>query len=285
MPLYAFCEKNYVHAADAIKGGSYRCIECNTPMKVRGGKNRIPHFYHLRVSPGCYLYNKSEDHLLVQLQIQNFLSPQEIQMEVPFLAIQRIADLVWEKEKIIFEIQCSPILLQTSQARIEDYRKIGYEVIWLLDDRIFNRKRIKPPEIFLRTQACYFFRFQRNHFLGAYDQWEIVSQQERIKRSKPLWIDLRKPRKTPQLEQPAFLPLQVKSRLVNSPFYLHGDRIHQSLQAAASPLIALCLSNWKIMEEKQSQLKEKTSWIHPFLKKYFIIPYTKCLEGILHKLS
>ena len=138
MALYASDGKDYVFAGDAVVGTSYRCLECHSPVKVRRGRHRLPHFYHLHQSRRCHLHSKSEDHLLLQLQLQKLLAPEKLEIEHPFLEIHRIADLIWEKEKLIFEIQCSSLEAEEAEQRIIDYRKVGFETIWLLDDRIFN---------------------------------------------------------------------------------------------------------------------------------------------------
>src|SRR5690348_8116797 len=107
MALYASDGDDYIFAADAAPGGSYRCLDCLAPVKARRGANRIPHFYHLQRSPRCHLYSKSEDHLILQLQLQKLLNCDTAQIERPFFPIHRIADILWDKEKIAFEIQCS----------------------------------------------------------------------------------------------------------------------------------------------------------------------------------
>ncbi len=148
-------------AADAKPGGSYQCLECGSPVKVRRGKNRVPHFYHLQKSSRCRLYSKSEDHLVLQLELQKLLSKKSAKIESPIPDIHRISDLLWEKEKIAFEIQCSSLPLSEAEERVRDYKRVGYEIVWLLDDRIFNRRTVRSAEVFLRTQTCYYFSFQK----------------------------------------------------------------------------------------------------------------------------
>jgi competence protein CoiA len=284
MPLYASDGKDYVYASDALQGGSYRCIECRLPVKVRRGKSRIPHFYHLKTSPSCRLYSKSEDHLLVQLQIQKLLLPEKIQIEIPFLSVHRIADLLWEREKIVFEIQCSSIYTKEAEARIIDYRKMGYEVIWLLDDRLFNRKLVRPAEKFLRTQSCYFFYFRRNGLSFFYDQLEIILDTNRIKKSKALGIYLRRPHGRPSVEWPPFLPNQLLRRISNTLKYFEGDLIHRSLQAALSPWMTLNLQNWKRWEKEMALLEGKMAAVKKIFTEKILRPYLEWLEKILVEL-
>lgn len=285
MPLYATDGENYIYAPNAIKDGSYRCLECRSPLKVRRGKNRIPHFYHIQTTSNCRLYSKSEEHLLVQLQLQNLLSPQEIRMEAPFLSINRIADLLWEKEKIVFEIQCSSIDAKESEARIKDYRKIGYEIVWLLDDRLFNRNYVKSEEFFLRSHSCYFFHFQRNRLSFFYDQLEIIVHKKRIKRSKHLRVDFKRPGKTPEIEWPSFLPQQLLHKIASSPRYFYGDLIHKAIQAPLSPFQTLYLTQWQKNEKELTNQYKIPSLIKNFLKKHILKPYINWLEELLGQIG
>src|SRR5271168_712072 len=100
MALYAYDEEILVYAAHAEERRSYQCSHCRKPVKVRKGPSRIPHFYHLSLSPSCRLYSKSQDHLLAQLAIQKLLPPGEAVLEKPFLDILRVADVIWEPKKI-----------------------------------------------------------------------------------------------------------------------------------------------------------------------------------------
>ncbi len=160
MALYALDGDKFLYALDAKPRELYQCVECLCPVKLKQGRQRNPHFYHIKKSPRCRLYGKSETHLLLQLQLQKLLSCEETEMERPFPSIRRIADVFWEKEKIVFEIQCSSISLEEVSARVLDYGKLGYTVVWLMDDRIFNQRFIRPAEAFLRD------RFASQFFLG-----------------------------------------------------------------------------------------------------------------------
>lgn len=281
MPLYASDEKKSVYAADAAPHGLYRCLECGGRVKVRKGKHRTAHFYHVQAAPACRLYSKSEDHLLIQLQIQNLLLPEKIEMEAPFLTIHRIADLLWEKEKIIFEIQCSLIQPKEAEARMRDYRKMGYEIVWLLDDRFFNRRNKKPSENFLRDQCCYFFRFSRNTSSFFYDQFELQLNNRRIKTSKPFQINLAKPCLTPKIEPPSFLLSQLAYKFSHCPRFFKGDLIDKALQSSLYPTMTLPFTYWKSLEAEWAHQNKKIKRVKFFLKNTALRFYAKCLEKIL----
>ena len=285
MALYASDGDDYIFAADAKSGGSYRCVECQAPVKARRGRNRIPHFYHLQRSSRCHLYSKSEDHLILQLQIQKLLADETAQIERPFFQIHRIADLLWEKEKIAFEIQCSPLDLSEAENRVIDYRKIGYRVVWLLDDRIFNKRFVRTAEEFLRTQPCYFFTFQPAGVSKFYDQMEIVIANKRIKKSFPMKIDLSKPFEKPLLEWPSDLPSQILKKTTQNEFYFHGDCIHQAIQAAAHPTIACRFERWRKLEIELRQANRPRGALAEHFIRFIVRPYHQLLDWLIDRMN
>src|SRR5262249_26072126 len=110
MALYALDDdSNLIFAPDATEFRRYRCLECRGLVQKRVSQERRTHFCHLRNTPQCRLHSKSIDHLILQTSLQERI--QGLEMERPFPSILRIADLCWEAQKIVFEIQCSPITL------------------------------------------------------------------------------------------------------------------------------------------------------------------------------
>jgi competence protein CoiA len=223
MVLFANNGEDAISAWDAQARTPYWCIECNSPLKLRQSKLKFPHFYHISASPSCRLYSKSERHLLIQLAIQKKLPPNEAQLEKPFPQIQRIADLVWEKKKIIFEIQCSPISENEAKARIFEYQSLGYEVIWILDDRLFNKKHVSRAENLIRIHSGYFIS-QGNSFL-IFDQLETIKNRKRVKKGEKCLIDLAKVHPTPQINPTQPIPRLLKERTKNAKYYFENDWI------------------------------------------------------------
>ncbi len=281
MALYATNGEDCIFAADADPAASFRCLECRSPVKVRRGVSRMPHFYHLQKSSRCHLYSKSEDHLLLQLQVQKLFLPDRVEIERPFLSIHRIADLLWEKEKIVFEIQCSKLDLFEAQKRIVDYRKAGYEVVWLLDDRIFNKALIRPAEEFLRSGSAYFFSFERTGFSHFYDQLEIVIDRKRCKKGHPLRVELSKPQRKPTLEWPPSLPSQIQERIASSERYFRGDLLHRAIQSAVDPPTALTLAKWRAAEIELRASNRPARLLSVFFKTCIARPYLMGLEWLL----
>jgi competence protein CoiA len=275
MAFYAIDEDDLVYAPDAIPRKTYWCAECFGPVRRRVGKN-LAHFYHVQTPTRCRLYSKSEDHLLAQLQIQKILLPQTIVMEVPFPKIGRIADLLWEKEKIVFEIQCSAISEVEAKNRIVDYRSLGYEVIWLLDDKQFNKKTLKPAEKFLRSFSAYYISIRHNLHFEFYDQFEVFLDQKRVRKSPKMPLNLAQVLHTPKsIPSKRDFPNQINR--LNSLRYFKRSR----LDCALTGKIGL-MRFWKTMEITCQ--KKKPYRFFQALQK-LTKPYVIFLEKLIQKAS
>jgi len=246
--LYAYDDDGLlVYSADAEKRQGYYCYECHLPVRVRKPFRRIPHFYHRKLSPSCRLYGKSQDHLLAQLAIQKLLPGAAL--EKPFPTISRIGDVVWEPHKLVFEIQCSHISRSEVEARASDYRKAGYQVVWILDDRIFNRKVARPAERWMRQGACYYATL-RGEVPVFYDQFEIYAQERKVYRGQRLRVRLDKPCQMPELSwDPEITPAQVVQR--GDPLYFEGDLCHRALSVSMQNLRTLEL----VYKEREGKAK------------------------------
>lgn len=189
MPSYAFDEHfSIVAAADAAPSKHYRCLECSRRLQKRVGRHRRAHFYHLTAEPGCRLYSKSQAHFLLQLHVQRLLP--DALIERPFPNIRRIADLCSEEMKCVFEIQCSPIDPGEAKRRKADYLKEGYRLIWLLDDRLYNKRRLRVAEAEMRGQCGYYISLKKRLI---YDQFDHIVDKVRVYRGPALAVDLRVP--------------------------------------------------------------------------------------------
>jgi competence protein CoiA len=193
MQLYGLSQKNLILASDAEKGKDYLCPECRTTLRARKGQERQPHFFHLQAVPHCRQHQKGIIHLKLQFYIEALLHEEEPKLEYPFPSIGRIADVACLKSKKIFEIQYSPISLEEAAARCRDYENVGFELIWLLHDHRFNKRKVAAAEAFLRQRACYFTDFDAKGIGLIYDQREILRDRYRLYRGKKIPIDLKKP--------------------------------------------------------------------------------------------
>lgn len=229
MQLYALEEERPILAHEAKKQKNYRCPECLSPLRLREGPHRQAHFYHLKTQTLCRQHNKSLVHLRLQLLLSRRLAGSRI--ERPFPKIGRIADVSWESEKIIFEIQCSPISLNEAKERCRDYKQLGLNVVWILHDRQFNKKTVSEAEAFLRMQPCYFVGDQEIF----YDQFDIIQGARRLFKGPPLPVNLGVylPQKITDAEHPKILHFRAK----HHPLYFQGDLSDNLFQSQGFALL------------------------------------------------
>lgn len=152
-------------------------------------------------------------------------------MESAFPAIARIADVSWPSQKIIFEIQCSPLSLEEAQGRCADYKEEGYEVIWILHDKRFNQKNLSAAELYLRQSGGYFTNINKKGSGEIYDQFEVIQRHRRKFKGPKLPVDpLKISRMPPITSQDIALPQQVLQRLSKWKYYVEGDLLHRLIQ-------------------------------------------------------
>lgn len=272
MALYAVDDDDLIYAGQAEPGKIYWCLDCFGPVKRRRGKSWFPHFYHLKSSPKCRLYSKTEDHLLAQMQLQKLFPEGALQIERPFITINRVADLCWEQEKVVFEIQCSSLTEKEGEMRIRDYKSAGYDVIWLLHDKRYNKQVIRPAEDYLRKQSTYYMTLRRGLNSEYYDQFEVFAEGKRVKKGRQMPIDLRKIRRTPKISfNEELFPKQIIQ--LNCPRYFIGDRTDRALRN-----YSLSMQNWRGLEIQLGKPKLKVSKWRQWIWTYIGLPYLDILR-------
>ena len=184
MQIYALDHMSrLVHTRAAVRGIKYTCPECHQEVRMRGGRVRRSHFYHPDAT-SCVLHGKSLTHIHIQCALQNMLSPEQVQLELRFPEIGRVADVVWPAQKLIFEVQVSPIKAEEVRARNRDYAKAGYRIVWILHDRRFNRSRFTAAEAALRFSPHYFTNMNAFGKGFFYDQYACCRFKRRRERSQ-----------------------------------------------------------------------------------------------------
>jgi hypothetical protein len=264
MPLYALDKSGLIVAARrATPYQRYFCLECKGPLQKRNGKQRQDHFCHCHNSCACRLHQRSSDHLNLQVFLQKKYP--FLQIEQPFASLLRIADLCWEQEKIIFEIQCSPIDPRQARKREADYAREGYKTIWLLDDRLYNRRRALRPgeEELIRCNGYYF----NNSSKMIYDQATFIVNGIRRFRSAPMPVTLVDPG---WVVSRSSLTRQLKQRIGQR--YFSGDLYDRAVRYP-SYLQSL------LEHEKEALSREVSSRLAFVLQKYGWIG----LEWLLQK--
>ncbi|MBF5059451.1 hypothetical protein NEPTK9_000965 [Candidatus Neptunochlamydia vexilliferae] len=156
----------------------------------------------------------SRPHLIIQKVLMRSL-PGSV-LEHPFPSIGRIADLVYFPKKLIFEVQCSPINLYEVRKRNEDYASLGFTVIWILHDRIFNKEILPPAEFYLRQKLAYYTSMNQFGQGFFYDQLDFLQGLKRVYKSPPHLLKSFLPR---PFQAPFFFPKKLKQRR----YYLIGD--------------------------------------------------------------
>lgn len=191
MQLHALDNNEHlVNARHARKQIDYYCLECQGTVRLRSGLQRQPHFYHLDPTPLCRQHQKGIVHIQLQSYFLQQLGNRDCQLECPFKEIGRIADVAWFSEKIVFEIQFSPISKEEVIARSRDYRKMGWEIVWVLHDAKFNQRRLSGAETVLRSSPHFFSNFNSSGEGIIYDQFAICERGVRYHKLPPLAIDI-----------------------------------------------------------------------------------------------
>jgi competence protein CoiA len=192
MQLYALDQDGqFISARRALRQINYQCLECQQIVRLRGGPQRQHHFYHLEPTPFCRQHQKGPIHLQLQSYFLQHLPPGDCQLEYSFPSIQRIADVAWPSQKIIFEIQYSPITAEEVLARNRDYQQLGWRVVWILHNHRYNQMRLSAAELALRSSPHFFSNMDPLGSGMIYDQFDICEKGLRHKSLPPLPINIR----------------------------------------------------------------------------------------------
>ncbi|CAD2078697.1 competence protein CoiA [Jeotgalicoccus coquinae] len=124
-------------AHNAVKSGRYFCPVCETPVVLKAGSIKVPHFSHHHILQcSRYLY-KRESLLHLKLKHDLYLELNRYYataMEYYLESIEQIPDLLIERD-LALEIQLSRISPELILSRTEGYYKLGMRVMWLLDQK------------------------------------------------------------------------------------------------------------------------------------------------------
>ncbi len=243
MQLFAKdCNNRLVSATGASKGIDYFCRECRGPLRLRGGLHVQLHFYHSSKKTICSQSQKSLHHIQTQQFILNMLEDDTALLEKQFEQIGRIADVVWESKKLIFEVQCSWISKEEVKQRNADYKSLGYNVIWILHEMRYNRERPSGAEVYLRASPHYFTNIDPQGRGWIYDQMERTKRGLRISDGQRKAVRLDLPRDRSQergAKESLPVPESFRLRLKEWPVYFSGDFLDAWLQGDRSVMAIL----------------------------------------------
>lgn len=178
-----------IDAADALHQVDYCCPECGGVVRLRRGEERAAHFFHRDEGKACHIRHKVGLHQAVQSHLLALLGPASCTCECPFKEISRVADLAFHPQKIVFEVQVSPINPEEAQRRTLDYWGIGWHVIWLLHAATYGKRSASPFEKILVPIPHYFTDI-------GYRGGKIWDELSAVRGSKRYWYHLPPLRKT-----------------------------------------------------------------------------------------
>lgn len=195
MHLYALNKSGeLVSALYANRQENFECLECGGVVRRRAGLHRHAHFFHLKDASSCSLHGKGMAHIQIQAYLQKQIPQGDSALEHRFSHIGRIADCVWFSEKLVFEVQCSPISREEVLNRMRDYRSIGYETVWILHDRLYNKKNLREAEEALKSTRYYFSNMDEEGKGVIYDQFDFKKGNKRLIKLPPLPIAISSPK-------------------------------------------------------------------------------------------
>ena len=195
-------------------------------------------------------------HIAIQKKLATLIP--ELFLEYPFPTIGRIADAVYFPEKLIFEVQCSPISLTEVQRRIRDYGSLGFEVVWVLDDRLYNKSTLSTSELYMREQRSFYASCSHSGEGFFYDKLEFFFGLKRVYSGMPHILQSLYPIKLKK--RPFFFPKRFKK----CTFYFRGDAYDNLLQSG---------------EGKKAQKMEKLCTHRPTLRRLFRELFQRLLEA------
>ncbi len=268
MQLYALdAEGTPTRATSALKKCDYKCLECQGTVRRREGEQMQAHFYHLNPPISCRQSGKSLTHLAIQNRIAKELPKGQIVLEKHFSSIGRIADLAWDEEKLIFEVQCSPMTREEMLQRTNDYGSLGYQVVWILHERNYNKFRITHLEAGIAPIPHYYTDINPSGEGVIYDQWHLSSQGVRLKGLPRLSIDISRPSKLSCMDKSCGSTL-ADSRIASWKLHFKGDLIDLALNEPASPYLQSAKASEKeVIVKKESLFSKMGQYYHAILLK------------------
>ena len=258
----------------AQKGRNYTCPLCGSTLRLRGGRHTQLHFFHSNPKVSCKNAIKSAIHLQVQLRLKKIF-PNAL-LEYYFPEITRFADVVVPSKKLIFEVQCSPISLFEVRARQAAYGKTGFQLIWILHEKNFNKRRLSDAEIYLRQCPSYFTNItgQGNGYI--YDQFELVTNVKRFYIGKKCSVNLKQSYYFKK-DMFANCPKSLLDRAQKWPLFFKDDLLYRIWK---NPLIVEDLQQLEIEKTRSWKRRKWHKWINTLKNRYQSWLHKKLLTHI-----
>ena len=135
---------NLVNALEKdVTKQAYTCPACGGGLRLRQGQSIRTHFAHERLRDCIAIFeNESPEHLGNKEALYHWAKKDcQVALEYALPEIQQIADVL-VNEKLALEVQCSPLSQKLLGDRSQGYRSQGYQVIWLLGEKLWLKERL-----------------------------------------------------------------------------------------------------------------------------------------------
>lgn len=264
MQFYALDKHNTpVSAHRASKKRDYFCVQCKSRVRLRSGDHLKHHFFHIDPNRKCVLHQKGMIHLQLQDYLLKHLPDHDGQMEYRFKEINRIADVVWLSEKIVFEIQFSPISTEEVLARIQDYSSLGWTVVWILHDFRYNQFVAAPAEKCLIPFPHYYSNMNAKGVGMIYDQFQMRENGFLVESLKKIPVDLSSLHRINN-QNPIVSDLKFAQKRIDAwSVFFSGDLIDLSTHQPNSDYFQESLKREKAHEEIKRKQRLKKLWDLP----------------------
>ena len=127
------------------KKQAFTCPACHSPVRLRHGQIMRPHFAHVFLE-NCDFYseNESDEHLQLKAGLYQSLSQSEkVVVEAVLPELHQVADIL-VNDNLALEVQCSRLSEKRLRERTASYHKAGFNVLWLLGEKLWLGKRLRP---------------------------------------------------------------------------------------------------------------------------------------------
>ena len=163
--------------------GPFSCLICRKVVRLKKGKVMRPHFAHVTLAD-CPLHHESESQEHIELKASLYRWGKEetkAEVESYLPEFQQIADLLFPDQKLALEVQCSSLSLKRLRERSDAYRKHGYQVYWLLGEKLWLKKSLSA----LQEGLVYFSQNRGFHL------WELDLRRQEVRLHYLIHQDLR----------------------------------------------------------------------------------------------
>lgn len=151
---------------------AFTCPACHSPVRLRHGQIMRPHFAHVSLE-NCDFYseNESDEHLQLKAGLYQSLSQSEkVVVEAVLPELHQVADIL-VNDNLALEVQCSRLSEKRLRERTASYHKAGFNVLWLLGEKLWLGKRLTP----LQRHFLYFSQNMGFHL------WELDAKKRLVR--------------------------------------------------------------------------------------------------------